>query len=279
MKILIRFAVLTALLVSVAVCNAEVDFKIQKQLKLDSTPLDIKLAVSGRWLYVLTQNGHLRVYSHQGAFIGSIVVDTDIDQIEPGPTDEEIYLKSSRQKSIQVVEVTYNHAIFINGAPYKGAPDAPIVIVEYTDFQCPYCARLVPTFSELLKRYPKEIKIVYKNYPLRGHPYAKKAAAAAMAAHQKGKFWEFHDRLFANHYRMNDEVIATIRKEMGLESAEFDALMTSPKIDRMIQQDIRQGQSIGVNSTPSVFINGVVQKDKRLEGFIETIEQELKALK
>lgn len=279
MTTFIRLAAVAVLFLSFSVCRAEVDFTVQKRLKLEEAPIDITMAASGRWLYVLTQTGHLRVYSHAGAFIGKMAVGPTFDQIQPGPTDELIYLKSRSDKSIQIMEVVYNHAISTSNSPYKGNKDAPIVIVDYTDFQCPYCAKLLPIFKTLLKRYPKKIKIVYKNYPLRSHQFAKKAASAAMAAHLKGKFWEFHDRLYANYYRMSDEAIDNIRKELGLDTAEFETLMNSPKIERMIRQDILQGQNIGVRSTPTVFVNGKLQKDKRLEGFIETIENELNALK
>ncbi len=279
MKTIIRFIPLSILLFAATVCHAEVDFEFQKRLKIEETPIDIKLANSGRWLYVLTQEGQLRVYSNRGAFIGKISVGSSFDQIEPGRTDEEIYLKSSRQKIIQAVTVTYNLAISIKDAPFKGPIDAPIVIVEYTDFQCPYCARLLPIFKELLRLYPKEIKVVYKNYPLRGHPYSKKAASLAMAAHLKGKFWQVHDGLFANYHNMNDGVMNSLRKAFGLDTAEFESLMNSAKIDQIIQRDIIQGKNIGVNSTPTVFVNGTRQMDKRLEGFVETIEKELKALK
>ena len=276
---LISMLTLALIFLCITASQADVDFQMQKQLKLKDTPVDIKLAKSGRWLYVLMQNGQLRIYSQTGAFIGKLAVGEDIDQVEPGPIDEQIYLRSGSQKSVQVLEVIYNHAINIKGAPFKGSEDAPIVIVDYTDFECPYCARLLPTFQKLLLRFPGQIKIVYKNYPLRSHKFARKAASAAMAAHQKGKFWEFHDKLFANYHRMSDEVINDIRKEMKLDTAEFDALMQSPKIQRMIQQDVLQGQNIGVHSTPTVFVNGNMQKDKRLEGFIQTIEKELQRLK
>lgn len=273
------YSLLITLLLSTAVCYGGVDFSFQKRLTLDETPLDIKLAVSGQYLYVLTEKGQLRIYTHNGVFVDKIAVGPDFDQIEPGRSDEEIYLKNSRSKSIQVVALTYQFNIATQGAPFKGREDAPVVIVEYTDFQCPYCARLVPIFNELLKHYPNQIKIVYKNFPLNGHPFAQNAAAAAMAAHQKGKFWEFHDQLFANYYQMSDAIIQGIQKELGLDTPEFETLKASPEIAKRIQQDKRQGQHIGVKSTPSVFVNGKIQKDRRLEGFIETIDKELKTLK
>lgn len=275
-KSIICLLALTAIVLSTVASYAEVDYKVKKRFKLESTPLDVKLSVSGRWVYVLTNDGSLRVYSRHGTFTGKMAVGTSFDQIEPGATDEEIYLKSSRQKSIQLLDVTYDHAISVKGSPYKGRIDAPIVIVDYTDFQCPYCARLLPTFNALLKRYPNKIKIVYKNYPLKMHKFARKAAAAAMAAHEKGKFWEFHDELFAHYHNMNDAVIKKIQKKLNLNTPEFETLMNSPKIKRKIQQDILQGQSIGVTSTPTVFVNGRLQKNKRLEGFIETIDNELR---
>lgn len=276
---LVCLLMITAFFLSAPSVHAEVTFEIKKQLKLDETPLDVKIANSGRWLYVLTDDGYLRVYSDKGAFSGKMNVGKVFDQIEPGHSDDEVLLKSSSRKSVQVLELTYSHAINIKGSPFKGNNDAPIVIVDFTDFQCPYCAKLVPTFEKLLARYPEQIKIVYKNFPLRSHKFARKAANAAMAAHQEGKFWEFHDKLFANYNRMSDAVINNIRKELNLATPAFDTLMNSPKIRRRVQRDVSQAIQIGVNSTPTVFINGKMQKDKRYEGFVDAIEKELKRLK
>lgn len=261
------------------VCNAAVYHTVKKQLKLDRTPIDIKMSAEGRWLYVLTKEGEFRVYSYQGAFIGKFDVDKSFDQIEPGVTDEEVYLKSSKKKTIQVIDVTLQHAIQIDDSPFKGRPDAPVTIIEYTDFECPYCARLQSMFDALLKEYPNQIKIVYKNFPLSSHRNSTKAARIAMAAHAEGKFWPVHNRIFENYRRLNDNLLNQIRGEFGLDTPKFEAVMNSSEVTAKIQSDINQGKNIGVKGTPTVFINGRQLRNKSLDGFKQAIDQALAVIR
>jgi protein-disulfide isomerase len=273
-KSMIMFC-LTITIVFAAASHGAVYHSVKKRLKLEGTPIDIKMSAEGRWLYVLTKSGDLRVYSYQGAFIGKFEVGQYFDQIEPGAKDEEIYLKSTKQKMIQVINVAFRHNIDTKAAPFKGKADAPVTIVEFTDFQCPYCARLSSMFSELLQRYPDQIKIVYKNYPLRSHRFARKAASIVMAAHLEGNFWPIHDRIFENYRNLNDARLDQIRKEFNFDTPEFKALMNSPEVAAMIQSDVDQGKNFGVKGTPTVFINGKRLKNKSFEGFRQAIDQAL----
>ncbi len=275
---LMAMGLIIAVLVA-GICNAAVYHHVKKRLKLDSTPIDIKMSAGGRWLFVLTDNGNLRVYSYQGSFVGKFNVGDTFDQIEPGGSDDEVYLKSSKKKTIQVIELTFRHAIKTQDAPFKGRPDAPVTIIEYTDFECPYCARLQSMFDELLRLYPDKIKIVYKNYPLGNHRFARKAAAIVMAAHMEGKFWPIHDRIFENYRNLNDARLDQIRRDFGFDTSEFEAVMNSPEVAAMIQSDINQGKSIGVKGTPTVFVNGKRLKDKSFEGFKRAIDQALSVIK
>ena len=259
--------------------NAAVYHTVKKRLKLDGTPIDIKMSAEGRWLYVLTKEGEFRVYSYQGAFIGKFDVDKSFDQIEPGVTDAEVYLKSSKKKMIQAIDVTIRHDIQIENSPFKGRPDAPVTIIEYTDFECPYCARLQSMFDELLRAYPNEIKIVYKNYPLSSHRYSAKAARIAMAAHAEGKFWPVHNRIFENYRRLNDNLLNQIRAEFGFDTPKFEAMMDSSEVTAKILSDINQGKNIGVKGTPTVFINGELLRNKSFEGFKQAIDQALAVIR
>ena len=130
----------------------------------------------------------------------------------------------------------------------------------------------------MLEKYPKDVKVVFKNFPLSSHRYALKAAAAAMAAERQGKFWEFHDRLFENYNRLNDQTIGQIASALNLDLVEFEKSMRDPAIEEKIRQDVYDGRQAGVNSTPSVFINGRRLRNRSLEGFQEAIEKELQRL-
>jgi protein-disulfide isomerase len=133
-------------------------------------------------------------------------------------------------------------------------------------------------FSKILKKYPGKIKIVYKSYPLQSHKFAWKAAANAMAAHQKGKFWEFHDRLFANSKNLNDAKIMEIRKSLGFDTPEFDELIKSAAVRKKVADDYKEGQRNGVRGTPAGFVNGERLKDKSFKGFTVAIDNEFKKL-
>lgn len=268
-------AVLMALLIP-SICLADLQWETKSNIPFSEAPLDMAVSRDGQWLYLLLESGKLQIYTYQHILKGTIDIGAGFDRVEAGPISDEVYLLSSKDKKIRIIELTPDQKVETTGSPFKGAADAPVVIAEFTDFQCPYCAKLGDIFAELLKLYPGKIKIVYKSYPLKSHRYAWKAAVAAMAAHQKGQFWKFHDRLFEHYKELDDEKIMEIRKEFGFDTPEFDALMRRPEVRLQVAKDRNEGQRIGVKGTPTVFINGIRLKDKTLKGFQKAIETALK---
>ena len=125
-------------------------------------------------------------------------------------------------------------------------------------------------------KYKDKIKIVIKFFPLTSHPFARKAAQAALAAHKQGKFWEFHEKLFENYKTINDEKIIQIAKELKLDMDTFNTDRNLPDIQVLINRDIRNGRKVGVTGTPTIFINGKRANLKNFTGFIKIIESELK---
>ncbi len=136
----------------------------------------------------------------------------------------------------------------------------------------------MPVLEQVLEKYPHDVKIVFKNYPLRNHKFAMKAAMAALAAESKGKFWEFHDELFKNYNKLNDQKIREIALGLGFDQAEFEKKMKDPKLTAMIRQDLRDGVQAGVRGTPTIFINGRRLKNRSLQGFQAAIDKELQRL-
>jgi protein-disulfide isomerase len=129
----------------------------------------------------------------------------------------------------------------------------------------------------VLKKYPSEVKLVIKHFPLRSHKFAKRAAAAALAANEQGKFWEFHHKLFENYKTLNDSKVQDIARELGLDLAKFNKDMMSPVIVNLINRDLKNGREVGVRGTPTIFINSKNFNNRRnLKGFSEVIEAELK---
>jgi len=256
---------------------AEVDLKIISKLQLNEPPVDMTFSRDGQWLYLLFKNGDLLVYTYQGQLQGKVSVGRGFDQLEAGPREDEVYLLNRKAKNIQIVEVNPTRQIDISGSPFKGAADAPVVITEYTDFQCPYCAKLGAVLDQMLLMFPGKVKIVYKSFPLANHRFSWKAATSAMAAHRMGKFWAFYDRLFENYKDLNDEKIMEIRRSFGFDTPEFDALIVAPDVRAKVAGDREEGLRIGVRGTPTVFINGKRLKDKSLQGLQDAVVRELKA--
>ncbi len=136
----------------------------------------------------------------------------------------------------------------------------------------------MPVLEQVLEKYPDDVKIVFKNFPLRNHKFAKKAATAALAADSQGKFWEFHDLLFKNYNKLNDQKINEIALGLGLDQTEFQKKIKDPKIAAMIRQDVQEGVQAGVRGTPTIFINGRRLNDRSLKGFQAAIDKELQKL-
>ena len=128
----------------------------------------------------------------------------------------------------------------------------------------------------MLDKFPKNVKLVIKNFPLRNHKFAYKAATAALAANVQGKFWEFHSKLFKNYNALNDAKIQDIAKELGLDIEKFNKDMKSPAIESLMAKDMDNGRQIGVRGTPTIFINGKTLRNRSLPGIYQVIEAELK---
>jgi len=172
---------------------------------------------------------------------------------------------------IQRVEVS------IQGAPVKGGDKAPVTIVEFSDFHCPFCKRVVPTLAQLESKYGDKVKLVFRDFPIESlHPGASKAHEAARCAEEQGKFWAYHDKLFAGPASSSPELFNRFAKEVGLEAAAFETCLSSGKHQAAIKKDIEEGQRLGVAGTPAFFINGrLFTGAQPLEAFARVIDEEL----
>jgi protein-disulfide isomerase len=148
------------------------------------------------------------------------------------------------------------HQVEIGGSPAKGAEGARVTIVEFSDFQCPYCGRVSPTLERLLTEYPEDVRIVYKHLPLSIHAQALPAAKAAVAAGRQGKFWEMHDLLFQNQTALGDARYVELAKSLGLDAARFEQDYRSPEVAAEVARDMNEARRLGVTGTPGFFVNG-----------------------
>jgi protein-disulfide isomerase len=136
----------------------------------------------------------------------------------------------------------------------------------------------VPVFEQVLEKYPEDVKVVFKNFPLRNHKFAMKAAVAALAADSQGKFWEFHDLLFQNYNKLSDQKIQEIAQAVGLNMEEYEKKKNDPAVKQKVNQDFSEGRQAGVRGTPTVFINGIRLRDRSLQGFQAAIDKQLQKL-
>jgi protein-disulfide isomerase len=161
--------------------------------------------------------------------------------------------------------------------PSTGAASAPITVVEFSDFQCPYCRQIAPTLKQVRDKYGDKVRIVWKDFPLTQiHPQAFKAGEAGHCAAEQGKFWEYHDRLFANQQALQPTDLKKHAADLGLDSAKFDACLDSSKYGDRVREGVAQGSRLGVNSTPTMYINGrLVSGAQPYDVIAAVIEEEL----
>jgi protein-disulfide isomerase len=169
------------------------------------------------------------------------------------------------------------YAIPLDGAPVRGKPDAPVTIVEFSDFQCPFCARTQPMLDEARKKYGERLRIVYKHFPLSFHPAAMPAAVASAAAQEQGKFWELHDVLFQQGQSLSADRFDDYAKQAGLDVERFrkDLAEKHAEFERRVQQDYRHGLEADVRGTPTLYVNGRKLRERSLEGMSAQIDAEL----
>jgi protein-disulfide isomerase len=146
-----------------------------------------------------------------------------------------------------------------DGAPTLGRKDAPVTLVEFSDFQCPFCKQAAPTLKQVAQKFGDKVQIVYRQYPIESlHPFAPKAAEASLCANDQGKFWELHDAMFADQTKLAVTDLKQTARRLGLDGKEFDSCLDSGRHVEQVQKDMKEGQRVGITGTPMMFINGVV---------------------
>jgi protein-disulfide isomerase len=172
---------------------------------------------------------------------------------------------------VQRVEVS------VEGAPFKGPAKAPVTIVEFSDFHCPFCRQVLPTLARIEAQYGDKVKLVFRDFPIESlHPEAIKAHEAARCANEQGKFWAYHDKLFASPPKSTPEIFKGLAKELDLEIAKFETCFDSGKYQSAVKKDIEEGNRLGVSGTPAFFINGrLVSGAQPLDAFSRVIDDEL----
>jgi len=168
-------------------------------------------------------------------------------------------------------------ALSTEGAPVRGPADAPVTLVMFSDFECPFCKRTHPTINQLLERYAGKIKLVYRDLPLESiHPQARRAAEAARCANAQGKFWEYYDVLFTESPKLGSEDLKRYAVQIGIDPKKFDDCLSAGTYKEVVQKDADEAGRLGINGTPAFFINGrPLTGAQPFEMFARVIDEEL----
>jgi protein-disulfide isomerase len=178
--------------------------------------------------------------------------------------------------SVEVNLEPPRHAVAADG-PALGPGEAPVTIVEFSDFECPYCRQAAPIVKELRKRYPEQIRVVYRHFPLESiHPRSRAAALASACAEDQGRFWEFHDKVFESPHALSDAELRSHAEALALELARYDECIRTNAHRARIDADIAAARGVGISGTPAFLVNGVLLTGAQpIEDFERVIRREL----
>jgi len=274
-RVRVALLMLGLILTAVSVC-AEMQVELNKRQPLGKAPLDIAQSVSDGRLFVLLEGGTVQILSADGQIQERFQADPDVTTLEVSPDGKRLYLGNAKRNELQFIDLSIAYNLPVNNSATKGPADAPVTIMLFDDFQCPYCARLLPTLEQVMAAYPTQVRVVFKHFPLNMHKFARQAAIASIAARNQGKFWPLHDQLFANYNQLNDDKIRQLAESVGLDMDRFDKDIANPALQQEIAADLQLGTDSGVRGTPAVYINGVQLKDRSIAGFRKAIDAELK---
>ncbi|WP_417909323.1 thioredoxin domain-containing protein [Candidatus Electronema sp. PJ] len=249
---------------------------VMQAWKTESKPVDFVQSLDGRIVFILGEDNKVYLYSTEGQKLGVIPADPDTVGVDISPRGEMLYLMD-KSGAYKALDISFAKDIDISGSPFKGKEDAPVALVVFSDFQCPFCSKVHPLMEEVMKKNPDKVKVVFKHMPLGMHQQAEPAARAAIAAQAQGKFWEMHDALFAaaTGSGLTAEAIDKAAAAIGLDVAKFKADLNSPATQEKLAKDMTTARLAEVNGTPTLFVNGRRVNSPSPDAIQKMIDQEV----
>jgi hypothetical protein len=254
----------------------DLNWSVQASWSIPAKPLDIAQSLDNKKVFVLATDAKVYIFTPDGKQLGALPVDPGANAIDIAARGEMLYLVNSKTNTYTAIDVSFNQKIDIIGAPVRGKADAPVTLVLFSDFECPWCGKLEPILAELLANNPEKLRIVFKHLPLPMHQQAEPAALAAIAAQKQGKFWEMHDALFQTTIWTPNTIDETALR-IGLNMAKFRVDMAGPEVQNQLAKDKNDAQAADVNSTPSMFVNGRPVRDRSLQNLQKMVSEALPA--
>lgn len=241
-------------------------------MTLPKAAVDVAVSGDGARVFVLQKGGEVQILSAQGEPLDRFNLGFEAERLALSPEGEQLFVTAGTE--LRIVEIAAVQPLPVLNSPVKGNVQAPVTLTVFSDFQCPYCSRLVPFVDEILSKNPDRVRIVFKQFPLRMHNMALPAALATLAAREQGKFWPLHDLLFANFNQLSEEKIRALAKQAGLDLARFDQDRNSQALRDEVQRDLALGQQAGVQGTPTLFLNGKLLRERGMPAVQVLIDRE-----
>ncbi|MBW2451368.1 MAG: thioredoxin domain-containing protein [Deltaproteobacteria bacterium] len=256
----------------------KLEWSVLASKEFTSAPVDIAFSASDGQIIVLLENGEIQILGPNIQMQNRFTV-PGATTLTLTPDGQRLLVGNQQTNQLQIIELAHVYTLPVGSSPVKGPRNAPVTLTVFDDFQCPYCARLVPVLKDILDTYPEQVRIVFKHFPLRMHKFAKAAAIASIAAREQGKFWEMHDQLFANYNNLDEQLIKSLAEKIGLNMERFEEDIKNPTFDEEVNADLELGQQVGVRGTPSLFLNGKPIKERNSGSLRLQIDRELAKLK
>ena len=254
----------------------DLNWSVQSTWTLPAKPLDIAQSLDNKKVFILGADAKVHIFTPDGKKMGELPVDPNVSAIDIAPRGEMLYLINSKSNSYTAIDISFNQKIDITGAPIEGNTEAPVTLVVFSDFECPWCGKLEPVLKQLLTNNKDNLRIVFKHLPLPMHPQAEPAALAAIAAQKQGKFWQMHDALF-QITNWTPNVIDENALKTGLNMEKFKADLNNQETQMQLAKDKTDAQLADVSSTPSLFVNGRPVKDRTLPALQVMVDEALAA--
>jgi len=256
--------------------SGDLNWSVQTTWTIPVKPLDIAQSLDNKKVFILGADAKVYIFTPDGKKLGDLPVDANTNAIDIAPRGEMLYLINSQSNTYTAIDISFNQKIDITGAPVLGKADAPVTLILFSDFECPWCGKLKPVLDQLLTNNKEKLRIVFKHLPLPMHPQAEPAALAAIAAQKQDKFWQMHDALFLTT-NWTPNVIDEIAHKIGLNMEQFKADLGSQETQMQLAKDKTDAQLADVSSTPSLFINGRPVRDRGLMALQTMVDEALAA--
>lgn len=248
------------------------NWSIQASWPIPAKPVDIAQSLDNKKVFILGSDAKVYIFTPDGKQLGVLPVDQGVSAIDIAARGEMLYLANEKAKTYTAIDVSFNQKIDIAGAPVRGKEDAPVTLVLFSDFECPWCGKLEPVLAELLAKNPDKLRIVFKHLPLPMHQQAEAASLASIAAQKQGKFWEMHDALF-QITTWTPTVIDETAQRIGLDMVRYKADVAGQEVQMQLAKDKSDAQLADISATPSLFINGRPARDRSLPALQKMVDE------